>query len=174
MEDLRNWLKKSATARSFSRGKSYYEDVKNLEQEGDKFTAQVYGSSRYFVNIQIDDLDISSYCSCPYDWGGICKHIVAVGLNIADGNYTKAMPSEDIFYGNVKRKSEINSVEEPTVYNRFKKNQAEENDYEEEEEEENFEDLFYNTSESMKLLFLKDLLSDNPFLQERFKEHISK
>ncbi len=43
--------------------------------------AQVLGSrgKHYRVNISnLDSTKLSSNCSCPYDWGGICKHQVAV------------------------------------------------------------------------------------------------
>lgn len=28
-----------------------------------------------------DDKILSTSCTCPYDWGGICKYVVAVLLN---------------------------------------------------------------------------------------------
>ncbi|HEX6384316.1 MAG TPA: SWIM zinc finger family protein, partial [Anaerolineae bacterium] len=75
-----------ATGQSFSRGQEYYEDgfVLSLMQRGNTLYAEVQGSQYepYEVAVTFEDDGIEdTYCTCPYDWGGICKHIVAVLLN---------------------------------------------------------------------------------------------
>ncbi len=79
VEDLRNM----ATEQSFHKGLNYYETnlVDNSVIDGNTIKAEVSGSSYpyYEVEMNIDNPSIN-YCSCPYDWGGICKHIVALGL----------------------------------------------------------------------------------------------
>ncbi len=73
------------TPESFSRGEEYYRSgrVSDIERRGNVLRAEVEGSSYepYQVTIELDDSGIvTADCSCPYDWGGCCKHIVAVLL----------------------------------------------------------------------------------------------
>jgi uncharacterized Zn finger protein len=78
-----------ATAESFARGRSYFDDgaVSDLCRRGDRLTAEVEGSEfePYQVSIRLHDGGVAdAHCTCPYDWGGYCKHIVAVLLKFAD------------------------------------------------------------------------------------------
>lgn len=73
------------TPESFSRGEDYYRSgqVHEIERRGDMLHAEVSGSSYepYQVTIELDESGIiAADCTCPYDWGGYCKHIVAVLL----------------------------------------------------------------------------------------------
>lgn len=85
------YIESLATNQSYSRGLSYYKrgEVDKVIQKGDTFEGKVEGSAIYTVTITLNDKGISSNCSCPYDWGGICKHIVAVGLAIANNDFKK-------------------------------------------------------------------------------------
>src|SRR4026207_657608 len=70
---------------SFSRGRSYYDRgaVSDLALRGATLRAEVEGSqyAPYRFTIPFDQGGIpSASCTCPYDWGGWCKHIVAVLL----------------------------------------------------------------------------------------------
>jgi len=78
------------------RGKDYYENgmIDSLGKDASGlFTGIVSGSSHrpYQVHVELDEagevLDYS--CNCPYDYGDVCKHIVAVLLAISDGDYEK-------------------------------------------------------------------------------------
>ena len=78
-----------ATAKSFARGRRYVAGgaVSDLVRRGDRLTAEVEGSEfePYQVAIRLHDGGVAdAHCSCPYDWGGYCKHIVAVLLEFAD------------------------------------------------------------------------------------------
>ena len=81
------------------RGRKYYDSdmVKNLQKSGRVFTAKVSGSEYrpYHVEITFDeDGDVDEWeCNCPYDWGPVCKHIVATLLAIEDGGYEEQTPS---------------------------------------------------------------------------------
>jgi uncharacterized Zn finger protein len=78
-------IRRHATPESFSRGESYYRGgaVGSLVQRGNVVQAAVEGSQYepYRVRITFDEGGVTGeFCSCPYDWGGWCKHIVAVLL----------------------------------------------------------------------------------------------
>lgn len=74
-----------ATVESFTRGQEYFRRgaVSSLERRGERIIAEVEGSelSPYAVTIELYDGGLAATrCSCSYDWGGACKHIVAVLL----------------------------------------------------------------------------------------------
>jgi uncharacterized Zn finger protein len=69
----------------FSRGAEYFRDgaVSGLVRRGDAVSAKVHGGdyAPYRVTVQLHDGGVADAdCTCPYDWGGHCKHIVAVLL----------------------------------------------------------------------------------------------
>lgn len=72
-------------ARSYQRGQKYQKsgEVLNLSLRDNTLSAYVQGSDTqpYHVQITLEHDDIAdAYCTCPYDWGGYCKHIAAVVL----------------------------------------------------------------------------------------------
>lgn len=78
-------LRRQATAQSFERGEDYYQSgaVGRLQQRGNTLQAEVEGSEvePYTVCLTFDDSGVTAAdCSCPYDYGGWCKHIVATAL----------------------------------------------------------------------------------------------
>jgi uncharacterized Zn finger protein len=78
-------IRSLATAQSFERGESYYHSgaVLGLSKRGDTLLAHVEGSSYepYEVTVELSEQGVmEAYCTCPYDWGGYCKHIVAALL----------------------------------------------------------------------------------------------
>jgi len=78
-------IRQQASAESFRRGENYYWQgaVGSLVQRGNVLQAEVEGSQYepYRVHITFDEGGITDAdCSCPYDWGGWCKHIVATLL----------------------------------------------------------------------------------------------
>ncbi|MGD9091278.1 MAG: hypothetical protein PVF74_00410 [Anaerolineales bacterium] len=67
------------------RGWEYFEssNVMGVIWREDQLTARVQGSEwvPYVVRVEFDGQDIGYVdCTCPYDWGGDCKHIVAALL----------------------------------------------------------------------------------------------
>ncbi len=74
--DLRGPLK----TKSLRRASGYIHLVQNPARSGHTLTAQVRGSRLYEVEIDVEPGGISAVCSCPYNWGGYCKHIGAVLL----------------------------------------------------------------------------------------------
>ena len=75
------------------RGFDYYENdnVDEVENLGNgEFQAVVQGSEEYEVFIKIENGKVAEHtCECPYDWGDICKHEVAVLYYIRDSEIYK-------------------------------------------------------------------------------------
>ncbi len=70
---------------TFGRGQDYYTNGAVLEaaRRGSTLLAEVEGSSYapYRVTVELDAGGVvDANCTCPYDWGGYCKHIAAVLL----------------------------------------------------------------------------------------------
>jgi hypothetical protein len=65
---------------SLKKAQGYLGRVQNPVRSGQTLTAQVRGSSLYEVEIDVKPSGIAAICSCPYTWGGYCKHIGAVLL----------------------------------------------------------------------------------------------
>jgi uncharacterized Zn finger protein len=78
------------------RGFDYYEQdqVQEVEQvDNGEFFAEVQGSDLYQVYIRFDgDEILSQTCDCPYDYGTVCKHVVAVLYYIRDAEMLKDKP----------------------------------------------------------------------------------
>lgn len=84
-------LRGLAGARSFERGREYFElgRVEQVAFEGETALGIVQGSDRYRVRLRIrsDDPEVGpeAECNCPIGQeGAFCKHCVAVGLAILD------------------------------------------------------------------------------------------
>ena len=75
---------KKVTEKSFARGEEYYDSgmVESVVQRGNSLFARVQGSEEdlYEVGLAFREGDFNATCTCPYDWGGYCKHVVAVLL----------------------------------------------------------------------------------------------
>ncbi len=74
-----------ASEESFHRGREYYEDgaVLTVSRRGEDLFAEVQGNEYrpYQVHVALrSDALQDADCSCPYEWGGICKHVVAALL----------------------------------------------------------------------------------------------
>jgi len=82
-------LRERASEQSFRKGQDYYETgaIYNPTLQstpgGVTLIAQCEGSSApsYRLRAELDEGGVrSTSCTCPYDWGGDCKHIVALLL----------------------------------------------------------------------------------------------
>jgi uncharacterized Zn finger protein len=74
-----------ASPQSFERGADYYNNgaVFETRHVGNELRAYCRGSS--YTPYRVSALlgaggVVTAHCTCPYDWGGICKHIVALLL----------------------------------------------------------------------------------------------
>jgi uncharacterized Zn finger protein len=78
-------VRKLGSAQSFERGKSYYRNGAILEpvRQGMELRAQCEGSEDepYAVSVTLDQHGVTEVsCTCAYDWGGACKHLIALLL----------------------------------------------------------------------------------------------
>jgi uncharacterized Zn finger protein len=78
-------IRRLASPESFQRGRDYHQQgaVLSVTRRGDQLSAEVVGSAAepYQVRLMLGEGEITDAgCTCPYDWGGPCKHIVAVLL----------------------------------------------------------------------------------------------
>ena len=82
-------IRERAIDQSFRKGQDYYETgaiynpARQSTGSGVTLTAQCEGSSApsYRLRVDLDDGGVrSASCTCLYDWGGDCKHIVALLL----------------------------------------------------------------------------------------------
>ena len=82
-------IRERASEQSFQKGQAYYKSgaisspARQTTPGGVTLTAQCEGSSApsYRLHVELDGGGVrSASCTCPYDWGGDCKHIVALLL----------------------------------------------------------------------------------------------
>jgi uncharacterized Zn finger protein len=80
-----SYIRKLCTEQSFQRGHDYFQASAILRPVimGNTLMAECEGTDYqpYSVTVSFSKGEINSAsCSCPYDWGGFCKHIVALLL----------------------------------------------------------------------------------------------
>jgi uncharacterized Zn finger protein len=78
-------IRTGAEPQSFQRGEAYYEDgaISNTSLQGNVLAGDCAGTSApyYRVRVALDKAGIAeTTCTCPYEFGGYCKHIVALLL----------------------------------------------------------------------------------------------
>lgn len=79
-------IRTGASPESFARGKEYFHNdvISNAAIQGNTLSGDCEGTTApyYRVRVELDDAGIrSADCSCPYEYGGYCKHIVALLLH---------------------------------------------------------------------------------------------
>ena len=83
-------IRSKVTGQSYDRGVDYYQSgtVESATLRGNQLFAAVQGSEwdPYQVGITFSGADFTAACTCPYDWGGYCKHVVATLLTVSDDN----------------------------------------------------------------------------------------
>jgi hypothetical protein len=73
-------LKRVINNSSLKKARSYMRRVSQAVRNGRSLRAQVRGNQSYTVEVDVTEDGIYAICSCPYDWGGYCKHVGAVLL----------------------------------------------------------------------------------------------
>ena len=92
---IENFVKFHASETSIQRGKDILKKgsvaFSEYDEKKDNRKFLVEGSDIYKVHIKgLDKQSIDTSCSCPFDWGGICKHEVACLYYIID-SYDKPL-----------------------------------------------------------------------------------
>ncbi|AGB41067.1 hypothetical protein Halha_1117 [Halobacteroides halobius DSM 5150] len=93
-------LQNKVDRKIYKRGKKYYKQGRvinyNYSFGGPKqvnIKAQVIGSKHYGISLSLElsnnQLVFIGQCSCPYDWGPICKHKVAVAYKFLNEDYSQ-------------------------------------------------------------------------------------
>ena len=97
----RDEIRSLCTDQSFQRGVGYYNEGRVLETTVGRgqVTATVRGTNDYDVVVELprEETDthqrggvVSTHCSCPYDYAGVCKHVVATLLELRDRDEREA------------------------------------------------------------------------------------
>jgi len=78
-------IRDACAPQSFERGQEYYHSgaIYNTARLRNLLLGECEGTSApsYRVQVGLDEAGVrSAACTCPYDWGGYCKHIVALLL----------------------------------------------------------------------------------------------
>ncbi len=88
LKDFEKNIEPKIVERGFQYFKGGY--VLRLEKVGEnEFSALMSGSENYDIFVKLDGKTIVEHeCDCPYDWGDVCKHEVAVFYAIRNGNFS--------------------------------------------------------------------------------------
>jgi len=92
-------LRRLAEAKVFDRGQALYDAgavLKLTRPAPTRFSARVKGTYRYSTQLWLASGAAEFSCDCAYDWEGICKHSVALGLAVLAtyGNSLGQLPAE--------------------------------------------------------------------------------
>lgn len=104
--------------RIVNRGSEYFADgtVRGLKQiKDDQWVASVEGTEKYKVQISLKADEVIDYsCSCPYDLGPACKHVVAVLYELRAQKYPQEEQTEKFrkFFKEKQPKKSHESLEE--------------------------------------------------------------
>jgi hypothetical protein len=86
----RELVRKWAGAKVFPRGEAIErsKDILQYRAKPGKIEARVAGTQGvYRINIEEKNNEIAATCTCPYEWGPVCKHVAAVMLRWIKEDY---------------------------------------------------------------------------------------
>jgi len=91
-------IRHNTNAKSFQRGESCYHmgSVVSVKRRGNEITGEVQGREEqpYRVSIGFENAQLTAICTCPYNYDGWCKHIVATALTcIHEANSIEKRPT---------------------------------------------------------------------------------
>ncbi len=87
-QKIKQFLAHTTTSKIHQRGRTLFNQnavkLEKYDPNKDIFTFKVQGSKLYTVVIKnvYNRLNLETSCTCPYDWGPVCKHTVAALLYI--------------------------------------------------------------------------------------------
>lgn len=80
---------------SLNQASGYLNAISSPVRSGQTLKAKVQGSRLYDVEVVVRPDTILAHCTCPYDWGGYCKHVGAVLLKWIQNPGVFAVQAED-------------------------------------------------------------------------------
>ena len=114
----RGEIRSRCTEQSFERGVNYWDrgQRQELHIDDEEIRATVRGTHNYDISIDVEDDAIHTFCSCPYDYAGDCKHVVAVLLAVDDRDINVGSKTADESNGRSTKTTDVETlVEETTV-----------------------------------------------------------
>lgn len=111
VELLRKYKRENASHSIIKRGKNISLDQANKKSKTHyQFYHQGSHQEPYTIEVFQNIKTIVTTCTCPYDWGGICKHQVAAIDYILELLSTPHKIEKDLFGNKIKReKTEIDN-----------------------------------------------------------------
>jgi len=76
-------IRSYASEQSFEREREYYLSgaIYNAVRQGNTLLAECVGTETYHLRVELDENNLQfASCTCPYEFGGYCKHLVALLL----------------------------------------------------------------------------------------------
>jgi uncharacterized Zn finger protein len=145
-----NYFESDVERKVIERGLDYYRsgDVKKLEKVGEnEFSATVFGSRKYSIYVKTNgEVIVEHECDCPYDWGNVCKHKVAVFYAIRNGNFSNTGDNLNSLLENLHqaalRKFVSNLLKKDRNFRREFLREFDEN-FEKDDEEDEFDEDYY-------------------------------
>lgn len=97
---IEQYMKFYAEPAVIARGKLLYDDGNvfpiEYDEKLDIWRFSVLGSTKYNVLVKgIKKKEVSTSCTCPFDWGTVCKHTIAALCYISNVGYDHAPTSPD-------------------------------------------------------------------------------
>jgi hypothetical protein len=91
-------LREVLNDQSLHKARGYLNRIKDPVRRNQTLSAQVRGSYWYQVEVGVLPGGIHAQCSCPYAWGGYCKHVAAVLLKWLrePGSFAVEPPGPDL------------------------------------------------------------------------------
>lgn len=71
-------VRKLINSKTRTKASGYLNRIASAKRQGDRLTAKIGKSRIYDVSADLSSGSLHGNCSCPYDWGGDCKHIAAL------------------------------------------------------------------------------------------------
>lgn len=77
-----------STEKSFERGGDLYlsDAISSTYRKENTIYGKCEGSGGkiYDLEVNFGGIEMDTFCTCPYDWGGLCKHLVAFLLTFVN------------------------------------------------------------------------------------------
>lgn len=91
-------IEKISSEKSFARGIDLYlsSAISDTYRKENTIYGKCEGSEKntYDLEVNFDGIEMDAFCSCPYDWGGLCKHLVAFLLTFVNEEELFTKPAD--------------------------------------------------------------------------------